>query len=43
MMQMGYNVSMMNDIQSLCFLMKITLILSTASGYLRASQQCHTL
>ena len=33
----------MNDIQSLCFLMKITLILSIASGYLRASQQCHTL
>ena len=33
----------MNDIQLLCFLMKITLILSTASGYLRASQESQTL
>ena len=33
----------MNDIQSLCFLMKITLILSTASGCLRVSQESQTL
>ena len=43
MMQIGYNVSMVNDIQSLCSPMKITLILSTASGYLRASQESQTL
>ena len=42
-MQIGYNVPMMNDIQSLCFLMKITLILSTASGCLRVSQESQTL